>query len=354
MTDETLSRSSRRTVRRPVRRPVRRTVRATGPADLLALVPGFLGFHPEQSVVVLTIGDARQPLHARVDLPADAAAAAGLAAYLARVLEDNGVGHVAVVVYATDRDLTRAVVDALDDELTRRRVELVCVVRADGERWWVLDTRGERRGDRYDVGTHPLTAQAVVEGTVVLGSRQALADSLVGNDPGEAEEVSAGVAAETARLARVLAAPLGEAAARHGLGSEARWVSSRIRRFLDDGMRLASGDVARLVTVMAVSAEVRDVALTELTCADAERHVDLWRDVLRRTPVDLRAAPAALLGLSAWLSGKGALAWCAVECALESDPGYRLADLLARALVAAVPPSTWEPVPREQLRLLDE
>ncbi len=28
------------------------TVRATGPADLLALVPGFLGFHPEDSVVL--------------------------------------------------------------------------------------------------------------------------------------------------------------------------------------------------------------------------------------------------------------------------------------------------------------
>ena len=63
----------------------------------------------------------------------------------------------------------------------------------------------------------------------------------------------------------------------------------------------------------------------------------------------LRAAPAALLGFAAWLSGNGALAWCAVECAQEAEPGYTLAGLLSEALAGAVPPSAWRPLPREQV-----
>ena len=79
-----------------------RTVRATSPADLLALVPTFLGFHPADSVVLVTLGSAPSPVHARVDLPADEGEVAELAAHLAGVAGRNGVGAVALVVYTDD------------------------------------------------------------------------------------------------------------------------------------------------------------------------------------------------------------------------------------------------------------
>ena len=40
-------------------------------------------------------------------------------------------------------------------------------------------------------------------------------------------------------------------------------------------------------------------------------------------PDDLVAAPAAVLGLAAWLAGHGALAWCAVDRCLDVDPATR-------------------------------
>jgi hypothetical protein len=80
-------------------------------------------------------------------------------------------------------------------------------------------------------------------------------------------------------------------------------------------------------------------------------HVELWRDLVRRTPHDLMAAPAALLGFAAWLSGDGALAWCAVERCQEVEPDYRLAGLLTQALAGAVPPSTWRPFDQADLAL---
>jgi hypothetical protein len=90
--------------------------------------------------------------------------------------------------------------------------------------------------------------------------------------------------------------------------------------------------------------DVRDVAWAEISRADASTHVELWRDVVRRTPLDLLAAPAALLAFAAWLAGDGALAWCAVERSQESDPDYSMTALVAQALVAAMPPSTWQPI----------
>ncbi len=50
-----------------------------------------------------------------------------------------------------------------------------------------------------------------------------------------------------------------------------------------------------------------------------------------------------MLGFAAWLSGEGALAWCAVERCLEGDPGDALAHNVAALLQNAVPPSTLDP-----------
>ena len=203
----------------------------------------------------------------------------------------------------------------------------------------------------YDVSSHPLMAQTVMQGTVVLGSRQELADTLVGDDPEEIERVGRLGDEVVDRLAAALDDGRGRGATRHRLGTEGRWVRERVCRFLEDGRRLGEADVARLATLVSVSVEVRDVAWAELSPATASRHVDLWRDVVRRAPVHVRAAPAAMLGFAAWLSGDGALAWCAVERALEAEPGYSLAQLLAEALTGAVPPSVWRPFPREELTL---
>ena len=96
------------------------------------------------------------------------------------------------------------------------------------------------------------------------------------------------------------------------------------------------------------------MAWAEMTHRNAVGHVDLWRDLLRRAPEELAAAPAALLGFAAWLSGDGALAWCAVERCLAADPDYGLAGLLTQALAGAVPPSVWRPFDRDKLGLFAE
>ena len=324
-------------------------LRAKSPTDLLALVPSLLGFHPEESVVVLTVGEALTPFHARVVLPTDPVGVEQLADHLADVARRNRSSRVAVVVYSDDAGLAEALVARLHRGLWGGKVELVCAVRADGERWWFVDAGGgaDAAGTPYDVRSHPWMAQSVLDGTVVLGSRQELADTLVGNDPDETELI-----ADLADgLADRLAGPSGSSGRRQALVLEGRWVRRRVQRFLADGGRLDAHDVARLCLAMAVSLEVRDVAWAEMTRENAARHVELWRDAVRRCPQELRAAPAALLGFAAWLAGNGALAWCAVDRAQEAEPGYGLAGLLTQALAGAVPPSAWRPFPRDALTL---
>jgi hypothetical protein len=326
------------------------TVRATGPADLLALVPGFLGFHPEDSVVLITVGDARQPFHARVDLPTDPVGIEELTSYLSRVAARGGVRTVAVVVYSDDDALAEDLVDDLAERLWDEDVEVACAIRADGERWWVLGTNRGGPGTAYDLSCHPLTAQAVVDGTVVHASRRELADTLVG-DPAAVEKVEACVDEVVTRFDVHRGRHLVPADARRELVVEGRWVRHRVRRHLEDGLPLDASDVARLVVLFMVSVEVRDVAWAEMNHANAARHVDLWRDVVRRTPPELRAAPAALLGFAAWLTGNGALAWCAVDLAQETQPDYGLASLICQALSGAVPPSAWQPLSPDTVTL---
>jgi hypothetical protein len=328
-----------------------RTVRASGPADLLALVPRLLGFHPQDSVVVVTVGDATHRFHARVDLPTDPVTTEELTSYLVDVATRNGVRALAVVVYSDDAPLVRVVVDELCRRLRRMRIDLVCAIRADGRQWWRVGGARDwaSPGTPYDVASHPLMAEAVVEGTVVLGSRQELADTLVGSDPEDASTVVRLADEITERLRDNQQNPA--AARRNHLVHEGRWIRHRVRRFLTDSQRLDAHDVARLGVLLAESIELRDVAWAEMTHEDAGAHVDLWRDVVRRSPPQLRAAPATLLGFAAWLSGNGALAWCAVDCAQQCDPDYSLAALLADALAGAIPPSVWRPFPRESLTL---
>jgi hypothetical protein len=99
-------------------------------------------------------------------------------------------------------------------------------------------------------------------------------------------------------------------------------------------------ELARLLLGL-LDAEGRDAAWAAMSRDVAERHVRLWTDAVQRAPDDLVAGPAAVLALAAWLSGHGALAWCAVDRCQAVDPGNTLASLVADLLNQAVAPSAW-------------
>lgn len=335
-----------------------RTVRAQTPTDLLAMVPLLLGFHPTRSIVLLTLGEAHIPVHARQDLPEApdrSEEVDRIVTELVSVARRSRLRRAAVVAYTDDASLGAAVALPLAAALTEAGVVVPVCVRADGQRWHDLAGSGAPEGVPYDLARHPLTLQAVVEGRVVMPSRDALRDTLRADDPDEVARVATAAELAGETLMEVCRGPGGEPDALRGrahLIQEGRWVQHRLTVFLRDGDRLESHDVGRLLVGLA-AIEVRDVAWALLDHDNAAQHVALWRDVVRRSPVETQAAPAALLAFAAWLCGDGALAWCAVDRSQAAEPGYSLAGLVAQALAGAVPPGHWRPLGPEALSLFD-
>jgi hypothetical protein len=311
------------------------TLTARCPEDVLALVPVLLGFLPSDSVVMLTFG-AAQAFHARVDLPDRRDEVLGTVESLLGPARRHRVRRVVFVIYGDGDDLTRQTADTLRDEFTDAGIEIAEMLRSDGMRWFPLlydQDAVESQGVPYDISSHPFLAHAVLRGQVTHGSRDALAASLE-VDPDRAARVAELVAASADRCLTVDATV-------DDVLAEGEWVHSLVGRQTAAGALPTDGELARLLSSLQVR-RIRDAAWCTMTRAVAEDHVAYWTDVCRRTPAELLAPPATLLGWAAWQAGHGALAWCAADLATRCDPDYTLTHYLAHALEHAIPPTVWE------------
>jgi hypothetical protein len=322
-----------------------RTFTARGPVDLIAAVPYVLGFHPEDSVVLLTFGPG-EAFHARIDLPADEEEQLAVVDMLAAVVAQHGVGRVALLLYTEDPWVAATFHDAAVPVFVRGGVEVIDVLRVGPGRFHdACDV--DDPGTAYDLKAHAFTAEQVLDGTVVERSRNNVAAGLRVVDPADAEAVEQAACRYDETFAGLEGFLTVEGIHRH-LADEARWIQRTLRRHVRDGSRLSVEDAGRLLVLVAGD-PLRDVALAEIGRPDARRHVELWRDLVRRSPEGLLAQAAVVLAFAAWLKGDGALAWCALDRCAEVEPDHRLAAVVAGLLEGAVPPSTWTTIPEEDL-----
>ncbi|MGN6161313.1 MAG: DUF4192 domain-containing protein, partial [Marmoricola sp.] len=267
---------------------------ATGPEDLIALAPTVLRFDPEDSVVVMTFGQPGRSFHARVSLPRRPQDQDEVATTILRAMTQNHLRECAVLLYSDDRSAAIGQARKLERRLAGAGIRIVDVLLVAGDRYYRL-LRGDKEGTAFDVSTHPFTARRVLDGVVVHGSRAELVATL---QPEPGEDIAA--VAEAARAWQLRDQP-----------ADASWLRSVIRGALTTGT-LREEDLPRVL------AALRDPSLSDLAWAlvdrtQADGHVGLWRQVVRRAPDDYVAAPACLLAFSAWLAGDGALAWCALD-----------------------------------------
>lgn len=321
------------------------TFTARSAADLVAVVPQVLGFHPADSVVLMTFGQADN-LHARVDLPEDEDEQLEVVDMLAEVIARQRASRVALLVYTDDPWLAASFHDAALARLVPDGVDVIELLR-------VADSRFHDAGDVHDPGTtydltsHPFTAEQVVRGHVVHDSREQLAASLRLVDADDARRVAEAAADAASQVGgvpeRQRHSPITRDVAEQG-----HWIQRTIRLHVGRGTRLSASDAGRLL-VLTSAVDLRDVALAEMTRDAAAEHVELWRDLVRRCPAPLLPPAASLLAFAAWLSGHGALAWCALDRSDEVDPGYSMAACVRGLLEHAVPPSAWTPIAPDDL-----
>jgi hypothetical protein len=312
-------------------------------ADVLALVPYTLGFHPVDSLVLVTLDEGKRPFQARIDLPDDLDELSAISEHLVVAALRNSAERALVVVYTDDECLGEAAGEALVGTLERAGVPTLLTMRADGSRWFRLGSgEPDAEGCPYDLQGHELSSRAVLDGKVTYRDRAELVDSLAPVDPETVDEVE-GAHDELDGLP----------ATGQELLLESLWLMEQVRLHVAERRpsdHLGPVTTARFLRAVA-NRDVRDLVWCDITPENVEGHVTLWREVVRRSPEALVAPVAGLLAFAAWLSGDGALAWCAVDRCLCADPDHVLGRLVGDALNSAMPPSSWRPIDPQSLPL---
>lgn len=308
---------------------------ATGPEDLIALVPTVLRFQPEESVVVMTFGARGRAFHARVELPRRPRDQDEVAGTILKAMRTNHLRDCAIVLYSQDRPVAAAQGRKLNRKLRRAGIRVVDVLVVDGDRYFRV-LRDDQSGTIFDIGSHPFTAQRVLDGVVVHKSRSDLAATLDSCPEGEGEGNAVTGAAQRWLNDH------------HDAAAEAQWVRTVLAAALPHGS-VAGEDLPRLLADL-VDPGLTDVAWAAIDRPQAEDYVQVWRDLVRRSPQAYVDAPACLLAFSAWLAGDGALAWCALDrCGPTSLP---IVGMLEQLMHSAVSPKLWPGLSAEELGAL--
>lgn len=328
--------------------PAPALLKLTCPAEVVATVPYLLGFQPARSVVLLSLRGPRQRvgLTLRADLPPPLGVTAAVTDIVGHLRRDGAEAAIAVL-YGEDSE-ARETWLALSEALHRAGITVREALRITQGRWWsylctvpaCCPTAGTViRAPGEPGGPARVAAELVSAGLVALGSREELTAS-VRADPAALAEVEAPLAGAAEQVVRRVVRPGGLATCRR------EWQRHLVRVLQDGSYHRRESpmttDVVAGLLIAVADPPTRDLAADWASGRGEEAAAatqSLWLELTRRAPAPYDVAPATLLAHAAWLAGNGALARVAVDRALASDPGYRLAQLVERLLDEGVDPS---------------
>ncbi len=346
--------------------PLPSTVTLSDPSEVLAAVPHLLGFHPVNSFVVVTVhgarGTARIDLALRTDLPDPGDRHRLVEHLVSGPIRNNDADAVMVFVVGGADSASTLVDDCADDRADNcaddcgdetpsppgkstvdtgspPHAELVDAVHdvlgsagvavlhalwtaeiRSGQPWLCYGDR-ECRGTVSDPKSSSVAAALAAAGSVTFDSRAEL-QALVAP---ESEEALAGRAAKLDVLSEETERGH-DASGRHDLET----VLAAIGR-VAEGAALTEDDLIRVLLALSDS-RVRDLALSTALGESAAAAEQLWLCLVRKAPPPELADVAALLAVSAYLRGDGALAGVVLERIEQLRPDHRLGALLRRAL----------------------
>lgn len=362
-----------------------------GPGDVVTLLPYQLGYHPRDSVVVVSLRGKRVGLVARCDLPPEQHVGQVVTHLIDPLLRDEPTS-VILVGYEGEVDASRTVLWALADAIAGTGIPVADVVVVRGGRWFsrtcaepCCPPGGVPLPDPADV---PGVAEYVAMGRSPLRSRHAVAD-LVEPEPWRCTGVEQAIGSRSrmprrrrrsaAAWAAVLRPPtrapnastppdpatvadlalgLADVAWRDGLiawlapgvlplGAVDPKVSTLLAASLPrwGGMGPAGrppslrllpdpGSASGARPVPSAFARTERALPTQRDALHTERDALLHRllELCRSVPDACPAEASAVCTVAAhvaWVDGDGARARVAVDRAVRLAPDYRLADLLA-------------------------
>lgn len=321
------------------------TARLTTPAQMVASLPPYLGYHPTESIVVACCHEprGRLGLTMRVDLPAARHEQDLVEELVQRVLQQEPT-RLLVAVYTDEADgdrlartdLVHELCSRLQEELPGLRITEAALVR--GGRFWsylcddprCCPAEGRPVGEADDdPAVRLLRAEQVLRGQVVQPDRAALARSLAGPQLLEAAVARQRCERALDRHAEAVAA------------SRAAWREEWLEQWADAVELFALPPTtldAEHAALLATS--LTDVLLRDTLAAEhgPEGLLPLLQELVRRTPDPFDAPVCTLFAWMTYCDGGGASVTIALERALRTDPGYSMARLLGQVLHGQVAP----------------
>jgi hypothetical protein len=311
------------------------TITVRSPADLVAVTPYLIGFHPTDSVVVIGVDGARVSFGARFDLPPPGGEEA---VHIAAVVAAQQARSVTVIGYGQPELVTPAVL-RLTHALEVFGVRIDDTIRVTDGRWWSYECGDLHCCPAEGKPCHPpdsvVAAEATLRGQVALPSRQALVAQVAAV---EGEARAAMVAATDRARERMTELSADDLRADRTARSVRRAGFTAVReaeKRYRSGRPLTDDEIAWL-GVLLTDRDVNEYALDR--CGTQDWRIRLWTDVVRRVEPAYVPAPACLLSFAAWKAGQGALARVAVDRALAQDRQYPLAGLLDDVLGFGIGP----------------
>ncbi len=320
-------------------------IRVQDAAELIAMVPALMGFHPRESLILITTGGPsgrRIGLTLRADLPPPAPRGPLVADAVGSVLLDDPAG-VAVIILAAPgggshppyAELAYDLVDALAEVDVEAHTVVWAASTAAGAPWACYGTCG-CSGRLPDPASTVYAAAVVADGQVIHADRADMERVVAPADP---ERIR--------RRERMLIARHDAAVQRSapvaGMTDGLAAVDAAIAAVAAGELDLDDDTAAELAEALG-DPRVRDAALLRNVEPSAAAAEQLWAVLCRELPDPEAAEPAALLAASALLRGHGALANVALDRAEQAWPGHRLTRLLRQVAVAGVRPGefrTW-------------
>ena len=313
------------------------------PHDLLAAVPFLIGYHPTNSLVLISIkGDALE-MAMRIDFPINPPEGAFqlLASHLRR---DQAEGAL-LVAYVPDGIATgEEVLQNAAEAVAKLEIPIRELMLVQNNSWRSLLCVDEsccpKDGNPIeDFESSRIAAEQVANGKVLpYSDSEGLTHSISAN------QISRDINWNAQVLGFRIDTEDQELNAKQRDGAESVLLLADF--YIQNG-RCEDFDLIARVLGRLSDIQVRDFALGCHTDETLNSYWMMWRDLLRMAPPKFVAPVASLFAAIAYENGEGALAHRALDRAIEDQPDYSLSRLLRRVFSSGWPPSGFAQLRKE-------
>jgi hypothetical protein len=322
----------------------------TSPHDLLVAIPFLIGYHPADSLVIVSLKEECVGMAMRVDYPNPEVGDVSdmFDALVFHLVREGAQGALVVAYVPPGRADGLHILENISLALSRAEIPIRESLLIANGRWRsVLCANVEccpiEGNELPEISSSRVAVEQVAEGRPMpYGDFEGMADSISSLSLSTEKEFM-----EQVEQARIDSADEQiQAAQRNGalsvLDLASRFIAGSLGRDIRSDQELSALALGSLSDI-----QVRDFALGSHDQTSLEVYWAMWRYLVRIAPSGFVAPVASLLAAISYERGEGALAQRCLDRALEDDPSYSLASLLRRVFNAGWPPQSFAAMRRD-------